>query len=285
MDKYFRLISTIVTILSVFVVLFLILFSDNLLAEDTSNNVIDSSLKNVKITFDTDPLVLEKTNLDLMAGVEAVDERGEDVTDLVNASVINEGESKVVMYSVNRSEYKLESFKRELEMKNYTEPSITVKEGKYKCDINELHSYIRVLIAAGKIKADDGFGNDISPDVYIDPSEEFKEAGTYDIILRVKNSFADSAQKSIPINLTGEIEKAKITLSPQTASVKKDTYFSPDRYILSAVDNEGNDISDKVIYESEVDITTEGIYKVYYYIEGEENKNEPDATLTVVVTE
>lgn len=285
MGKYFKLISTIVTALSVLVVLFLILFSDSLLAEDTSNNIIDSSLKNVKITFDTDPLVMDKTNLDLMAGVNAVDERGENVIDLVNASVINDTEGKVIMYSINRSEYKLESFKREVELKNYVEPFITVKNEKFKCDINDLHSYIRVLIAGGKIKADDGFGNDISPDIYIDPSKEYKTPGTYQIRLMVKNSFADFAQKDISINLTGEVEKAKITLSPQTATIKKDTYFSPDRYILSAIDNDGNDVMDKVIYENNVDLTKEGIYKVYYYIEGEENGNEPAATLTVVVTE
>ncbi|MEE0930461.1 MAG: hypothetical protein UIM53_05630 [Acutalibacteraceae bacterium] len=285
MGKFFRFIITALSVISVFVVLFLVFFSDNLLAEDTSSNVITNSLKTVNITFDTDPLILSKTNLDLMAGVHATDENGENIIDWINASVIDEGDNKVVMYSVNKSDYKLEAFRRELQMENYNEPSISIKEEKYNCNINELYSYIRVLIASGKITADDGFGNDISSNIYIDPSEEFNESGTYDITLMIKNSFSDVAQKEISINLTGEIEKSKIILSPQTATIKKNSYFSPERYILSAIDNEGNDITDKIIYDSEVDVTTTGRYKVYYYIAGEEDKNKPVATLTVVVTE
>lgn len=285
MGRVFRFITTALSVISVFVVLFLILFSDNLLAEDNSGNVITDNLKTVNITFDTDTLVLGKTNLDLMDGVHATDENGEDIIDLISASVISENGTKVVMYSVNRSDYKLEAFRREVQMKNYKEPSISIKDEKYSCDINELYSYIRVLIASGKITADDGFGNDISSNVYIDPSEEFKEAGRYDVTLIIKNSFSDVAQKNISINLTGEIEKSKIILSPQTATIKKNSYFSPERYILSAIDNEGNDITDKIIYDSKVDVTTTGRYKVYYYIAGEEDESKPTATLTVVVTE
>lgn len=284
MNKAINIIVTTLSVISIAVILLLVFFADSLLAVDNSDNVITTTTQSVNISFDTDPLILDGTSIDLMQGVEAKDDSGNDVTKLVSASVVNEGNEKYVMYSVNSSDYNLETFKRGLQLKNYKGPSIAIKNTTYTCDINNIDSYIMSLIEAKSIKASDGYGNDISSNVYVDPSVQLKKAGTQNITLIVKNSLADTARKNISIKITGTLNQSKVTVSTETTSIKKNTTFTPDKYIVSAVDSEGNDITDKIVFENNVDVTTPGRYKVYYYVAGEDTES-PAATLTVVVTE
>lgn len=169
------------SIICMLVTIFLILFADVILKDDTVYTFITTTSESVDITFETDPLVLDGTNLNLMQGVKAISDSGDDVTELVDALVVNENNEKVVMYSINDSRYNLETFKRGLKLENYKGPSITVKSAgenaKYVCDINELDDFIYKLILAERVTADDGYGNDISQNVYIDPSVKIEYAG------------------------------------------------------------------------------------------------------------
>ncbi|MEE0858335.1 MAG: hypothetical protein U0M12_02575 [Acutalibacteraceae bacterium] len=284
MNKAINVIITILSVVSVIVILLLVFFADAFFAIDVSDNVVNITTESVNISFDTDPLILDGTSLDLMEGVVAKDESGNDVTDLVTASVVNEGNDKYIMYSVNSSDYNLETYKRGLQLKNYKGPSIALKKTTYTCDINEIDSYIISLIEAKSIKAYDGYGNDISLSVYVDPSVQIKEAGTQNVTLVVKNSLADTVKRDISIKITGTLDQSKVTISTETTSIKKNSSFSPSEYIVTAVDGDGNDITDKIIFENNVDVTTSGRYKVYYYVAGEDTDS-PAATLTVVVTD
>ena len=185
--------------------------------------------------------------------------------------------------SIPQYDYELETFKRGLKLNNYRLPSINIKKKSYTCDINEIDDYIKNLIADGTISADDGFGNDISSGIYRDNSMQIKTAGNYNIPLTLKNAFADTANQTISVKVTGKLETYTVTLTTETVTIKKNSVFAPNKYIASATDRKGEDVSEQVIYNSEVDLTTVGRYKVYYYIVGKDD--EPAATLTVVVTD
>ena len=285
MGKVIKVGINIIAVLSIITVIVLVLFADDIFALDSSNNIVTTSTQSVNISFDTDPLILERNKtIDLMEGVTATDSNGNDVTDLVSASVVNENGDKVIMYSVNDSDYSLQTTKRGLQLTGYNGPGIAAEKGTYTCDINEINTYIKSLVEAGSVYAKDGYGNDISSNIYVDTSVQIKQSGKQKVTLTVKNIFADVATKDITINITGVLDETKVTLSTETTTIRKGTVLDPAKYIVTAVDSTGNDIKDQVVFQNDIDVNTPGRYKVYYYISGEDAET-PVATLTVVVTE
>lgn len=284
MKKALNIIVMGLSVVSMVTIVVLVFFADTIFKVDSSSNVITVTTKSINVSFDTDPLILDGTDLNLMQGVTATNDSGEDVINLIDASVVNDNEHKLVMYSVNDSNYNLETFERGLQLKNYNGPSIAIKNTTYTCDINEIDTYISQMIEAKYILAKDGFGNDISSNVYVDPSVQVTKVGKQKITLIVKNSFADSVKKNITITVTGKLKENKVTLSTETTTVKKGNTFSPEKYVAVAVNGDGEDISDQIVYDNQVDVNTPGRYSVYYYVAEEENA-EPVATLSVVVTE
>ena len=154
-----RLINFLINILAVsgtLIVIVLVLFSDMILAVKDTGTTIMSSNKAVSVDFESDPLVISDREVDFMKGVTAKDEDGNDVTQRLSSSVVNENNKKYVVYSINGSQYDLQNFKRGLTIRNYRLPSIKVLKSSYTCDINEIDDYIRTLIADGQISGDDG---------------------------------------------------------------------------------------------------------------------------------
>ncbi|MCI6008366.1 immunoglobulin-like domain-containing protein [Oscillospiraceae bacterium LCP25S3_E10] len=286
MNRVIKPIVTVIAVLSIIAVIFTILFADSLLKSDKGNTAVVTTTKSVNITFDTDPLILKDgKNIDLMSGVSATDSQGNDVTKLVKASVTNSSNNeKSIMYSINDSDYNLETTKRGLQLLNYKGPKIAVKHTTYTCDINEIDSYIKSMVSAKCIVATDGYGNDISSALYVDSAVQVKAAGNQKVRLTVKNSFADSVSRDIVVNVTGTLDETRVVLSTKSISVKAGTAINPEKYIATAVDKNGNDIKSAIVIQNDVDINTPGNYNVYYYLP-DETDAAPAATLTVVVTE
>ncbi len=282
-----RIINFLINILAIsgtLIVIVLVCFSDMILeVKDTGTSAISSN-KSVSVHFDPDPLVINNSEVDLMKGVEAVDEDGIDITDKLSSSVVNENNKKFVVYSVNGSKYDLQNFKRGLTLRNYKLPSIKIIKSSYTCDINEVDEYIKTLITDGQISGDDGLGNDISSGIYRDKTAvQITKAGNYDVPLVLENIFGDEVRKEVRLKITGKLYTVKVKLTTETTTIRKNSRFSPNSYIASAIDSDGNDILNQIIYRSEVNLNVEGRYKVYYYVVGS-GEEDPIATLTVVVT-
>lgn len=205
--KFMNSFITVVAVLSIFVIFVLILFSDKILAVKDTDIVLTSDSQSIKITFDSDPLVMDGSDIDLMQGVTAVDGTGKDISDKVSASVINDTNKKKIIYSVNGSDYNLETFQREIRLENYKKPSISIKEGEYSCNINNIENYISKLTTSGAITADDGYGNDISSEIHLSPSNTIEGTGIQVIELMVKNKFDDTVKTNMSINVTGKYER------------------------------------------------------------------------------
>ena len=99
----------------------------------------------------------------------------------------------------------------------------------------------------------------------------------------MNNVFNDEVRQEVRLKITGKLYSIKVKLTTETTTIRKSSRFVPNSYIASAVDSDGNDVMNQIIYRSEVDINMEGRYKVYYYVVGSGDE-EPIATLTVVVT-
>lgn len=205
--KFMNSFITIVAVLSIFVIFVLILFSDKILAVKDTDIVLTSDSQSIKVTFDSDPLIMDGTNVDLMQGVTAVDGNGKDISDKVSASVVNGNNKKNIIYSVNGSDYDLETFQREIKLEDYKGPSILIKEGEYSCNINDIESYISKLTTSGAITADDGYGNDISSEIHLSSSNTIEGTGIQVVELMVKNKFDDTAKTNMNINVTGKYER------------------------------------------------------------------------------
>ncbi|MBQ7522591.1 MAG: hypothetical protein IJU14_06910 [Clostridia bacterium] len=283
-----RIINFLINILAVsgtLIVIILVLFSDMILEIKDTGTTIMSSNKSVNVEFDTDPLVINSKEVDFMRGVKATDEDGNDVKNKLSSSVVNEDNKKYVVYSINGSQYELQNFKRKLTIYNYRLPTIKILKSSYTCDINEIDEYIKTLITDGQISGDDGLGNDISTGIYRDKTAlQITKAGSYDIPLVLNNVFGDEVRNTLRLKVTGKLYTVKVKLTTETTTIRKNSRFSPNSYIASATDSDGNDILNQIIYRSEVDLTTEGRYKVYYYVVGTGEEEDPVATLTVVVT-
>ncbi len=290
MNRIFSISIKALTIISTVIIIVLLFFSNNLFKKDVTEDADTRTERQVKITFDTDPLVVENAGVSLMEGVKAVDENGKDVTNLVSTAVVGDGDDKVVVYSVNGDEYGLETFERGLQLKGYRGPMITVRRTKYGCDINDLTDYLDVLIRSDMVNAKDGFGNDISQQVYIDPTQTVENPGEIEITLMVENKFADVDKNTVLIEVTGVLESNFVQLVTDSVSVKTGNIISPGKYIDYAEDEEGNDISERVVYDdSHVDYMTPGKYTIYYYLEDEYthevDEDNPVATLNVIVSD
>ena len=99
-----RLINFLINILAVsgtLIVIVLVLFSDMILAVKDTGTTIMSSNKAVSVDFESDPLVISDREVDFMKGVTAKDEDGNDVTQRLSSSVVNEINKKYVVYSIN----------------------------------------------------------------------------------------------------------------------------------------------------------------------------------------
>lgn len=284
MKKTINIIITTIAIICTSVTLFLVLFANAILKVDSSSNVIISTTDSVSITFDEDPLVLDGTSFDLLEGVTAVDSSGMNITHKVDASVMNLEDEKVIVYSINDPNYSLETFERGLKLENYDGPSIKLKDTGFCCNINKLETYIVEMIDNGNISAEDGFGNDISNNIYIDPSVKITVKGLHKLPIMVKNSYGDFETKEMKINITGKLKTNTVTLSSETITVKKGNTFSPEKYIDKAVDSDGNNIANMIVIDNQADVNLPGRYSVYYYVAGEEDQD-PVAILSVVVTD
>lgn len=276
------------TVICTITIIVLLLFSNKLLKKDVSKDVNTRTEHQVRLIFDTDPLVVENAGVSLMDGVKAVDENGKDITNLVNTAVVGEGNDKVVVYSINGTEYGLDTYERGLLLKGYRRPRITVRRTKYGCDINKLTDYLNVLIKSDMVNAQDGFGNDITQQVYIDPTQTVERAGEVEITLMVENKFSDIARNKILIELTGALENTFVKLVTNSVVVKTGNTLNPVKYIEYAEDERGNDISDRVVYDdSGVDYMTPGEYTIYYYLKDEYSnqvdEERPVAALNITV--
>lgn len=218
---------------------------------------------------------------DLMEGVRAVDEDGREVTDQVTA-VVSPGDrltEKRIRYSVFGADGGETVGYRRLVLEHYTGPDIETAETLI-LDAKELSDPAIHLSESGQMTVQDGFGKDVSDQVtWI---REKTAPGTYNFTFTYVNRFGDSAERSVPVQVTGETEDLTLTLMTDEVCLPAGTEFHPEDY-LEISDPTGSASSVQVT--GEVDTEKEGRYSVYFTVLSTDRTQRAGTLLKVQVTD
>lgn len=276
-----------VSAISLVLLICITIFADKFFINTASDNSGNSENDGIPITFTLDSNTLfydGSGKLNFMEGVHATDNKGNDITHLIKASIADSktGKGKIISYSINKTGYEFSQTERALELSNYNKPSIKLEASSLSMDLSERDTYLKQIIADKIITADDGFGHDISSGIHSKDLSEIAESGEYTIKFSIENFLNDSAEISVPITVTGEIVNAEIILSTETVSIPTGSEFNPMDYVLTATDDNGNDLTHLINTDNPVDTSTPGQYTVTYSIKANDSFSSA-VSLTVVV--
>jgi len=273
---------TIIVLAAVSIVsLFMLYFFHQDIAYAINKDIIKASLSNISgVDSNKKPTIRlslgdmkysGKEAFDIMEGVTALDIDGKtDITDQVNVIIVTDTSigKKIVRYSVVGSNGNLAINERRLSLINYTGPSIHVSNDVV-ITSEDLDDLVTVLIEKDAIRADDGFGNDITRTISYN-YEAFADSFKYKFTFTVQNMFNDVASKSIFVEVEGSSAGPTLILTRKTVALKKGDVFNPYEYIKSAYDQKDGDLTELVGFSGKVDTNKEGQYTVTYSVSNSE---------------
>lgn len=164
----------------------------------------------------------------------------------------------------------------------YTGPTITLLGPLPAIDPADADVYAGRLGVKGVIRADDGFGNDVTDQVtaaFDDLSDEYPDSG---MTLSIENQVHDTYE----LDLTVEVQDYSgvvLVLNTYHLTLTEGEDFYRYDFVDYAHDAEGNDLTDDVESDSNVDIYTPGEYEIQYWVYDSEDVRSPTKTLSVTV--
>lgn len=216
------------------------------------------------IEFDSEELVFDGSGkLNLLEGVVATDSDGKTATDRVEAFITSDGTTsrKTIRYTLSDTSGRIISKKRTLVMKNYEGPSLFVKD-MLTLSSDDLKNLINILKDSGYLKAEDGYGRDITSSVRC--IREKKDNGLYTMEFSVVNVYEDFKKVSVTASIEGNVTDPEIMLSETEIQLKKNSYFDALKYVAFSTDGASDYVSDKIEIDSSVDTSKPGDYRVVY---------------------
>lgn len=234
------------------------------------------------IFFDSDLVYDGAGSLDLMRGVTADDGTGNVVNDQVSAVITSEGTlaKKIVRYTFIDASGNTVTEKRNLQLNRYKGPELDVAKS-ISLTADDLPDVIRVLKEQELLKAENGYGKDITDTVTC--LRQHKNRNTYEMTFSVVNEFSDSLSVTRTAEITGKVTNPVLTLRQAEVKVNAGTYFEPSEWIKSAYDGEHSVSYDNVEIHSPVDITTPGPYTVTYRLYNADRTAMTEVKLKVTV--
>lgn len=192
-------------------------------------------------------------------------------------------QSKVIQYTTELDTGETLTEERTMNLTaRYTGPTITLLGLLPDIDPADADIYSARLGEKGIIRADDGFGNDVTEQVsavFDGLSDENPDA---EMTLMLENQVHDTYEMHLTVNVddyTGVV----LTLTEYRITLHEGDDFDPDDYIDYAHDTEGNDITDSVVSDSDVDTDYPGEYEVWYWAEDSAGTYSPTKKLYVTV--
>lgn len=283
----------IITIFCAFLLVVLIFFSDQLLLKLSTGPDYQGASDEIAVNIyvPAEDMVYDGTSgLDLNESMAATDENGKDISNLISTSVTsgNSAANKLIVYSINEPNYQFATAQRRLILKNYKMPYVSITSEQLSIDFSKIDRLLPYLIEKNKITANDGFGNNITDKIYME-HEDITAVGTYTFTFSVNNDLKDKGEVTKRVAITGNVistkKEASIVLNPKTISIPTGSYFSPNEYIVSATDAEGNDLMEYVKIDNPVNNEVPGQYQVIYTIIDNQGNDLATSTLVVTVTQ
>ena len=223
---------------------------------------------------------IDATKEDLLSGVTAFDEKDGDLTDkVIVESVSNFIEPGLcrVTYAVCDNNSHVATATRKIRYKGYTSPKFTLSE-------DLCYSLYERLDVSKAIGAVDCIEGDISTNIVVS-SEDYTSSieGVFNIQATVTNRKGDSSTITVPLIIEDR------SLSAPTIELKEFLVYSEPnkkidfkKYLDSAEDSRGNDLTKDVTIETNIDVSKEGSYTVHYYVT-DKNGVVGHSVLTVII--
>lgn len=220
--------------------------------------------------------------LDLMEGVSALDEEGNDVTDQVQAVLAggSDQNEKRIRYTLHLDSGRTLTETRKLHLEDYEGPSIEV-QSPLALTAEELPDLIGILQEDGRLRAGDGFGLDITENVTC--KRTWLSGEDYTILFRVSNGYGDTAEATVSAVISGEVEHLELELSAISVTIPVGEAFDLYSYILSARDSDGTDRQGDVQVGTVPDTSVPGTYQVAYTLTSSDGMEQVTKYLTVGV--
>lgn len=275
-----QILTAIVCVICIGVIVYFIFFFGDAKNENATVTTIHSNT--YTISFDTDTIEYQ-SGTNLMAGVSATGENGEDLTSdvTVSSKPTKNILVKELTYSINKSGYDIIPFTRTLTLpSDYKGPSIDVEQGEIKVPIDQITSLSAIINQSDKIKSDDGFGSRCA--MTAEFTTDVTDIGDYVIEITAQNTLGDTKKTKMSVTVV-EAESSIIKLTAASVAINVGDKFEPEQYVKSANHKELGDVRSAIVITNTVDTTKAGRYTVTYsFGDIEELKNEK-AVLIVTV--
>lgn len=248
----------------------------------------DTSGSSMRIEVPSSPINYNGSGeLDLMTGVYVLNADGTAATGVRVTTDISEGTSrreKTITYTAETPDGSELTATRNLYLgSRYTGPSISILKELPYCLEGEAEAYAQKLTEEEFISAENGFNADITDQVTstLKSYNAGREEAT--ITLAVTNEFKDTftTDVSISMNATGVILK----LTDDHVTLNVGDYFSSWNYLKECHDAEGNDLTERVQRDGEVNTSVPGEYTCEVYCSDENGVMSKRQTLVVTVVE
>ena len=170
----------------------------------SASQMAENTSSEYSFSFDPEALTYDgSSQLDLLNGVSltAPDGTISDAQIFTHISTVDSISHKIVEYSADTDSGRVTA-SRSLHLQNYNGPSITLPQSLPAIDDAHLDSVLFVMPTDGTFRADDGYGNDITPAVTFSYKKDEANPGVVHYTFTVTNLFNDITAVEADLSLT-----------------------------------------------------------------------------------
>lgn len=268
-----RILRTSVTVIFLVVLVIFCVFRIQQLSADKTYPVITIEGEVIEVS-------ITATNADLLQGVTAWDEKDGDISDKViveSISRFTEIGVCVVDYAVCDYDNHVSKASRKIVYTDYTPPKFTLS-GSLLFGISQ-NMNIRSLLGAV-----DSIDGNISNKVIITANDySSAAAGVNYISAKVTNSKGDMISLDLPVYVEERnLSAPEIILKYYMIYLTAGDEFDVEGNVISALDTDENNLKDQIHIDTNLDLSTPGVYEIHYRTEDSHNRK-GHAITTVIV--
>ena len=202
----------------------------------------------------------------LLKGLEAIDKEDGDLTSQIIVDSISDFIEPAVIsvsYSVTDSDKNTTVYKRKVLCSDYMSPTFTITKEPV-CLLGKMPDIKKYL------SVEDSADGDLTDKVKVTSVDmDTDKTGRYPVTLEVKNSLGEQVSyRMYMLVKTSTSDQARIYLKQYSIRLEKNSTFDPEDYIAEVKNGYGETMYHPSLnIENNVDISTPGIYPVFYQLE------------------
>lgn len=225
---------------------------------------VDKTVPTISVDESIIEVSIDVTTKELLQGVTAYDKKDGDLTDKVIVESISRfikpGVS-IVKYAVCDSDNHVAFATRTIQYSNYIPPRFCLTDSL----VFNISDKINIRNVLGAVDAIDG---DISNKVIITANEYTANIpGVYYISAKVANSKGDMIMHRFPVYVEDRsLAAPEIELKEYITYLKVGDFFDINNNVISAIGADGENLSEQIVTDTNLDPSTPGMYEVHYRV-------------------